>query len=61
MLQDLIERLERALQKSRNRVERQDKAIDDLVQENDSKCCNWCCDWLAEPLVWFVSYLYRID
>jgi len=60
-LEDMIARLEAALAKSKNRMQKQEKALDDLVQENDSKCCSWCWDWISEPVVWFVSYLYRID
>ena len=60
-LQDLIKRLEKALDKANKRMDLQEKALDDFVHENESKCCNWCWNWISEPVVWFVAYLYRID
>ncbi|KAL3937467.1 MAG: hypothetical protein SGBAC_007439 [Bacillariaceae sp.] len=60
-LEDLIARLERAMARSKDRIAKRDKALEHLVQENESKCCSWCWDWISEPVVWFVSYLYRID
>lgn len=60
-LQDLIKRLEKALDKANKRMDLQEKALDDFVNENESKCCNWCWNWISEPVVWFVAYLYRID
>jgi len=61
MLENLIQKLEQALAQSKDKVNKQHKALEDLVLENESKCCSRCCDWISEPIVWFVSYLYRID
>jgi len=60
-LLELIRRLQGSLQKSKSRMEQQEKALDNLVHENESRCCSLCWDWISEPVVWFVSYLYRVD
>jgi flagellar biosynthesis chaperone FliJ len=55
-LESLIKRLEKALNEKEAMMK--DK---DIVEENESTCCGYCCNWIPEPIVWFISYIYRLD
>jgi hypothetical protein len=57
-LDSLIKRLEKALSEKDAEATMKDKAI---VEENESTCCGYCCNWIPEPIVWFISYIYRLD
>ena len=56
---ELLEVLNSKLEEALNAARRGDG----YVQENseDRMCFACCCDWIPEPLVWFVSYLLRVD
>lgn len=55
-LESLIRRLEKALDEKEAMMKKRD-----LVEEKESQCCGFCCNWIPEPIVWFVSYVYRVD
>eukprot|EP00980_Cylindrotheca_fusiformis_P020602 scaffold7656_cov104-Cylindrotheca_fusiformis.AAC.4 len=55
-LEALIRRLEKALDEKDAMIKKRD-----LVEENESACCCYCWNWIPEPVVWFVSFLYRVD